>query len=146
MTNWESIDPDKVKKIFARSFATDKRTHAIRLCNVTDCADCLFHEFDNCKKAKDEWLDQPVLDPETDIDWKRVPIDTPVIVWNSEFVANRYFCQKINSTCFETFIKGSTSWSSSSSEIYNKKEHWPHCKLYRPEDVEKYRKKGSENG
>lgn len=137
MTNWESIDPDKVKKIFARSFATDKRTHAIRLCNVTDCADCLFHEFDNCKKAKDEWLDQPVLDPETDIDWERVPIDTPVIVWNSDFNQNNRYFAGIDGEYFSAYSNGGTSWSSKGNTYY-----WNHCKLYRPEDIEKYRKKG----
>lgn len=141
MTNWESIDPDKVKKIFARSFATDKRTHAIRLCNVTDCADCLFHEFDNCKKAKDEWLDQPVLDPETDIDWERVPIDTPVIVWNSDLNQNNRYFAGIDGEYFSAYSNGGTSWSSKGNTYY-----WNHCKLYRPEDVEKYRKQGTENG
>ncbi len=141
MTNWESIDSDKVKEIFARSFATDKRTHEIRLCNVTDCADCLFHEFDNCKKEKDEWLDQPVLDPETDIDWERVPIDTPVIVWNSAFnQSNRYFAG-IDGECFIAYSNGGTSWSSKGNTYY-----WNHCKLYRPEDIEKYRKNGTKNG
>lgn len=141
MTNWESIDPDKVKKIFARSFATDKRTHAIRLCNVTDCADCLFYEFDNCKKAKDEWLDQPVLDPETDIDWERVPIDTPVIVWNSDLNQNNRYFAGIDGEYFSAYSNGGTSWSSKGNTYY-----WNHCKLYRPEDVEKYRKQGTQNG
>lgn len=146
MTQYESIEPDKVKEIFARSFAIDKRTHAISACNALDCVNCLFYEFCDCEKVKREWLDQPAFDPEKDIDWERVPIDTPVIVWNSEREAKRYFCQKINRKCFETFVNGSTSWSSFSNDMFSRKEHWPHCKLYRPEDVEKYRKKDTENG
>lgn len=140
MTHYESIDPNKVKEVFQKYLAVDKNTNEVKDCGEVICENCLFYESGNCEKAKGEWLDQPVPDPEKDIDWSKVPVDTPVIVWNSEFIANRYFCQKINSKCFETFVKGSTSWSSSSGEIYNKKEHWPHCKLYRPEDIEKYRK------
>ena len=144
MTHYESIDPDKVKNIFARSFAIGKRTHAIRACNTLDCVDCLFREFDDCMKAKNEWLDQPVIDPEKDIDWSKVPVDTPVIVWNTGEEYRRYFCEiKSTGSCiFRTFAIGKTSWSAEEAD----RADWEHCKLYRQEDIEKYRKKGTENG
>lgn len=149
MTQYESIEPDKVKEIFARSFAVDKRTDKVKACIELDCGNCLFNHADSnapCRVARMKWLDQPAFDPEEDIDWSKVPVDTPVLVWNSEREAKRYFCQKINRKCFETFVNGSTSWSSFSNDMFSRKEHWPHCKLYRPEDVEKYRKKDTENG
>lgn len=146
MTNYESIDPKDIRTVFQKCFAIDKDTNEVKRCSEVICANCLFFTPGDCKKIKREWLDQPVFDPEKDIDWSKVPADTPVIVWNSEIGANRYFCRKICGECFETFAKGSTSWSSFSTEILCRKEHWPHCKLYRPEDVEKYRKKGTENG
>lgn len=145
MTNYESIEPGKVKNIFARSFAVNRETGEVLKCENLLCDLCLFFGS-RCNEAKLKWLDQPAFDPEKDIDWSKVPFDTPVLVWNSEREAKRYFCQKINRKCFETFVNGSTSWSSFSNDIFRRKEHWPHCKLYRPEDVEKYRKKGTENG
>lgn len=147
MTQYELIESDKVKEIFAKSFAVNKKTGEVLPCENLPCRLCLFGESgDRCGEERLKWLDQPVVDWNKDIDWSKVPVDTPVLVWNSESEAKRYFCQKISSACFETFAKGATSWSSFSNDIFSRKEHWPHCKLYRPEDVEKYRKKDTENG
>lgn len=139
MTNYEAIDPDSVKKVFAEYFSINKSTHEIGLCCCTACRDCMFRGI-GCNQRKKEWLDQPALDPEKDIDWERVPVDTPVIVWNSDnysdnFSYNRYF-SGIKNGCFGAYADGCTSWSSITGQIC----YWYHCKLYRPEDVEKYRK------
>lgn len=146
MTNYKSIDPDKVKEIFREYFAVDKNTNEVKSCAKTLCANCLFYESGNCEKAKSEWVDQPVPDPEKDIDWERVPIDTPVIVWNLDsgfnHVTRKRHFSGIKDGCFGAYENGCTSWSS----ITGSSCYWDHCKLYRPEDIEKYRKKGIENG
>ena len=140
MTQYELIDPGKVKEIFARSFAVDKRTGEVLKCAETPCTLCLFHG-NECCEARLKWLDQPAFDPEKDIDWSKVPVDTPVIVWNSENCTyNRHF-SGIKDGRFVTYADGLTSWSSITGNICS----WPHCKLYRPEDIEKYRKKDTEN-
>ena len=141
MTNYESIDPDKVKEVFARSFAVDKRTGKVKTCSKWDCVNCLFYESNDCIKAREDWLDQHALDPEKDIDWSKVPVDTPVIVWNTDEEYRRYF-SGIKDGRFNAYTDGRTSWSSITGNIC----HWNHCKLYLPEDVEKYRKKETENG
>lgn len=140
MTHYESIDPDKVKEIFQEYFAVDKNTNEVKSCAKTLCAKCLFCESGNCEKAKSEWVDQPALDPEKDIDWERVPIDTPVIVWNSDSNQNNRYFAGIDGEYFSTYSNGGTSWSSKGNTYY-----WNHCKLYRPEDIEKYRKKETGN-
>lgn len=136
MTNYESVDPDSVKEVFARSFAVDKRTGKVKTCSKWDCVNCLFYESNDCIKAREDWLGQPVLDPEKDIDWSKVPVDTPVIVWNTDEEYRRYFSGIMNG-CFGAYRDGRTSWSSITGQI----GYWNHCKLYRPEDIEKYRKK-----
>lgn len=146
MTNYESVEPDKVKDIFARSFAIDKRTGEIRTCKGLDCADCLFDsDKPYCLAGRMNWIDQPVFDPEKDIDWERVPIDTPVLVWNrdTETECRRHFCEIkcAEPYIFRTFDIGKTSWTAYECD----RSDWEHCKLYRPEDVEKYRKKNTEN-
>lgn len=141
MTNYESIDPNEVKDVFKKTFAIDKRTHKAEACNRLDCVNCLFYGSDNCEKGKNEWLDQKAFDPEKDIDWSKVPVDTPVIVWNSDFNQNNRYFAGIDGEYFSAYSNGGTSWSSKGNTYY-----WNHCKLYRPEDVEKYRKKGTENG
>jgi hypothetical protein len=145
MTHYESIDPDKVKEIFAKFFTIDKRTGEIRTCNGLECVDCLFRSADSddsCRVGKMKWLDQPAFDPEKDIDWSKVPVDTPVIVWNVSEKCKRYFSKKLYHAGFdfETFANGKTSWTAEGCEY----EGWPHCNLYRPEDIEKYRKKEAE--
>lgn len=149
MTNYESVEPDKVKEIFARSFAIDKRTGKIKACIELDCGNCLFNHVNSnapCRVARMKWLDQPAVDPEKDIDWSKVPVDTPVMVWNFEdHLYKRYF-SGIKDERFGTYVGGCTSWSITDNKTDNKIIYWCHCNLYRPEDVEKYRKKDTENG
>lgn len=145
MINYESIDPNEVKDVFSKSFAIDKRTHKAEACNKLDCVNCLFYESDDCMKAKKDWLDQKAFDPEKDIDWSKVPVDTPVLVWNKDTdkELRRYFCEISGSYIFRTFAIGKTSWSA--DEDGCDLVDWEHCKLYRQEDVEKYRKKETGN-
>lgn len=142
MTNWAELEPGKVREIFEKTFAVNKNTNEIRTCGETLCADCLFYGSYDCKRVKREWLNQTTFEPEKCIDWSKVPVDTPVIVWNSKETVNRYFCRISEDGYFYTFAYGTTSWSS--SHIHQ--ERWSHCKLHRLEDVEKYRKKETENG
>ena len=139
MTNYELVDPKDIKKVFAEYFSINKITHEIGFCCNTACRDCLFCGI-GCNRRKKDWLDQPVFDPEKDIDWSKVPVDTPVLVWSSgNCTYNRYF-SGIKDGRFGTYADGLTSWSSITGNIV----YWPHCNLYRPEDVEKYRKKEAE--
>lgn len=143
MTHYESIDPDKVKKFFAKSFAINKETGEVLPCGNLPCRLCLFCESgDRCGEQRLKWLDQPAFDPEKDIDWLEVPVDTPVIVWNVAEKCKRYFSKKLYHAGFdfETFANGKTSWTADGCEY----EGWPHCNLYRLEDIEKYRKKEAE--
>lgn len=142
MTNYESVEPDKVKDIFAGAFAVNKETGEVLKCFKLPCICCLFHG-NGCGDARRKWLDQPVLDPEKNIDWSKVPADTPVIVWNVEEKRKRYFSKiRYNAgLVFETFANGKTSWTVDGCEC----EIWPHCNLYRPKDIEKYRKKEMED-
>lgn len=142
MTHYESTDPDKVKEIFARSFAIDKRTGEIRTCKGLDCADCLFGSDKlYCLAGRMNWIDQPVFDPEKDIDWSKVPVDTPVLVWNTDSEQYRRYFSGIKDGRFGAYTDGRTSWSSITGSI----RYWFHCKLCRPEDVEKYIKKEAGN-
>lgn len=145
MTRYESIEPDKVKEIFVRVFAVDKMTGEIRTCYGLDCVNCLFYSADSddpCRERKMKWLDQSAFDPEKDINWEKVPVDTPVLVSDTEGCSYKRYFSGIKNGLFSAYSDGRTSWSSTTGNIC----YWTHCKLYRPEDVEKYRKKDTENG
>lgn len=112
---------------------------------IDDCRECDFsHMYDgeDCNTALRKWADSEYEEPE--IDWERVPVDTPVLVVNYEDETNwnrRYFYKyhdpKKNNRPFEVFIDGGTSWSSGLNEttIYK------YCKLAREEDIKRYRKR-----
>ena len=141
MTHYESIDPKDIRTVFQKYFAIDKDTNEVKNCGHVFCANCLFYTSDDCMKAKNEWLDQTVIDPEKDIDWSKVPVDTPVMVWNTDSEQYRRYFSGIKDGRFGAYTDGRTSWSSITGSI----RYWLHCKLYRPEDVEKYRNKETGN-
>ena len=98
---------------------------------------------DQCKMLVVDWLKQPYEEPKIEIDWKRVPVDTPVYVNNgvgnpSEKGVPRYFKEfkEGYEEQFVTYSNGATSFSGASQIGCA----WKCCSLARPEDVEKYRK------
>lgn len=142
MTNYESVEPDKVKDIFAEAFAVNKETGEVLKCENLPCRLCLFGESgDRCGEERLKWLDQPVVDWNKDIDWSKVPVDTPVLVWNTDSEQYRRYFSGIKDGRFGAYTDGRTSWSSITGSI----RYWFHCKLCRPEDVEKYIKKEAGN-
>lgn len=145
MTNYESVEPDKVKDIFAEAFAVNKETGEVLKCFKLPCRLCLFRG-NGCGDARRKWLDQPAFDPEKDIDWAKVPVDTPVLVWNLKDHLYKGYFSGIKDERFGTYVGGCTSWSITDNKTNNKIIYWCHCNLYRPEDIEKYRKKDAENG
>lgn len=141
MTNYELINPKDIRTVFEKYFTVNKNTNEINNCGEIDCSECLFYGRDSCRIVKKKWLDQPAFDPEKDIDWSKVPVDTPVLVWNLEECLYKRYFSGIKDGRFSAYPDGRTSWSSITDNI----RYWNHCKLYRPEDVEKYRKKDTRN-
>ena len=143
MINYESIDPKDIRTVFEEYFAVNKNTNEINTCRKVSCAQCLFYGQGSCEIAKKKWLDQPALDWDKDIDWEKVPVDTPVLVnLNTDAEIRRYFYKKIDDepTTYRTFANGRTSWTADGEGYAD----WRQCKLYRPEDILKYKKKETE--
>ena len=99
----------------------------------------------SCSDEKLKWLnseyDEPKeIDWDNDIDWDRVPVDTPVLVRGSENEPwlKEHFAERNDQ--YGTWVNGTTSFTGDRRTI-----HWKYCQLARPEDIEKYRKKGDED-
>lgn len=105
------------------------------MCKNTRCKDCDFNDSNYCSKEFKEWANSEYKEPE--IDWERVPVDTPVLVWDRDGSnkLKRHYAGLRNG-CFVTFDNGETSWSFS-GEISS----WLNCELARKEDIQKYRKR-----
>ena len=53
----------------------------VQPCIYTKCTNCDFNESDSCTKAFIEWANSEYK--EREIDWNKVPIDTPLVIVNS---------------------------------------------------------------
>ena len=94
-----------------------------------------------CEAKTNEWLSAPYEEPKIEIDWEKVPEDTPVYVSDADEFPNKnnfprhfsaYF--KGNTHPFEVWSEGKTSFTT--SKVFTFK----YCSLARKEDIEKYRK------
>lgn len=104
------------------------------VCGNTRCKDCDFNAS-TCGKELNEWANSEY--EKIDIDWYKVPVDTPVLVWaNNESNKLKRYYAGLKNGYFVTFDNGATSWS-----FYGKTTLWSNCELARKEDIQKYRKR-----
>lgn len=116
-------------------------------CGRVPCDYCkLYNQYDwssnpfvrnKCKGAFIRWANSEYK--EIDIDWDRVPVDTPVLVWDTDdkHKKKRYYAG-LNDGYYMAFNNGTTSWSSDSVK---ETSLWSNCELARKEDIQKYRKR-----
>lgn len=93
----------------------------IRTCNETSCGSCSFYAT-KCGLKKKEWANSEYV--EQSIDWSKVPVDTPILVKDTEDDdwMNRYFAEYKNGTVY-AWCNGATSWTEKS------KCEWQYAKL-----------------
>lgn len=87
------------------------------LCRETKCEECDFYESDSCKGSTynfRELLNSEYVEPP--VDWTKVPVDTPILVRDSEEDAwrKRHFAKIKNGTVF-AWRGSATSWSARGS-------------------------------
>lgn len=81
-------------------------------CNKIECTDCILcSKLGKWSDAIKEWAEKEYEEPP--VDWSKVPVDTPILVKNSEYMkwSHRHFAKFENGKVY-TWFKGSTSWSS----------------------------------
>lgn len=113
MTNYEYYK-EQIERIarLGRRVAMNATTGEIVCCGDTNCNECLFQgsEDGNCSQKAFKWADEEYK--ETEVDWSKVPVDTPVLV--SDDGVNwerRYFVRKSAEAMFGVYMHGATSWS-----------------------------------
>lgn len=104
-------------------------------CLVNSPIDMTEDELTQFINIVEEWVkEHPV-----EIDWSKVPEDTPVYVRQKETdrKVRRYFSKYYPDyeKPFQCYVDGQTSWTSNDAITY-----WVHCELAREEDIEKYTK------
>lgn len=146
MTN-EEFYKDELKKIMHKAFlnalAVD-RNGKIGTCGKTWCSDCMFYTGEGkCPSKAEQWLKQEYIEPEQQVDWSKVEVDTPILVRTDEDEEwmNRYFAKFENGVVW-SFCDGRTSWSArKNNTIRNDIISWEYAKLAESEKANEIRDK-----
>ena len=104
------------------------------ICEEIKCEDCDFYESDSCKGSTynfREWLNSEYVEPP--VDWTKVPVNTPILVRNSEEEGwlRRYFAKYEDNTVY-AWNGGTTHWSACRSG--NTITDWKMAKLAESEE------------
>ncbi len=138
-TNYEHYkqDIDRFINGSVRSFGLHKTDYEIGSCLSLNCGDCLFSNVNNdddsnCNARTIKWLVSEYKDPAENVDWSKVPVDTPVLVRETQDDEwhNRYFAYFKDGNVY-TFANGVTSWSDQGSRAVTQ---WSYTKLANPKD------------
>lgn len=86
MTNYEYYK-EQIEKItrLGFTFALNKDTEEIVACPGFSCSNCIFNStyLNGCAKEKFKWVDSEYVEQEQEIDWSKIPVDTPILVKRS---------------------------------------------------------------
>ena len=117
------------------SLAFDKEANKLTKCNNIRCRNCAFQSSSStCRDNIKEWCESEY--EELEVDWSKVPVDTPVLVKDCERETwyNRYFAY-YKDGIVHTYSDGATSWSVDKNAV---NPGWEHAKLANEEDISKY--------
>lgn len=115
MTNYEKYKAEIVPIArMGRKVAMERDKNKIRVCLGLKCVNCLFYDYSSertCDEVALAWADEEYI--ESEVDWSKVAVDTPVLVKNSgnKNWLKRYFAKYENKKIY-VFKNGRTSWSS----------------------------------
>lgn len=112
MTNYEHYK-EQMERItrLGRCVAMNATTGEIVCCADINCNECLFQgsEDTNCSQEAFKWADEEYKEPE--VDWTKVPIDTPVLVRYGNRWLKRHFAGVDDNGQPTAWNLGVTSWS-----------------------------------
>jgi hypothetical protein len=82
--------------------------------------------------AKRQWLEKEYVEPEQQVDWSKVKVDTPILVKRSKEAEweRRYFAKFVDGKVC-AWMGGATSWTADSEYRMN---FWEYAKLAESEE------------
>ena len=119
------------------SIAFDKKANKLTKCNNTPCGKCAFYSsISSCRDKRKAWSESEYK--ELEVDWNKVPVDTPVLVRDSTpYTWKRRYFAYYKDGIVHTYSDGATSWSVDKNAV---NPGWEYAKLANEEDVKKYAK------
>lgn len=135
-TNYEHYQNEIIKGLLVGGSCNFKKKYILKP------GDCPALSCSACEAKTEKWLDAQYEEPKVEIDWEKVPVDTPVYVSDyNQFPSennsvSRYFSSyfKDRQEPFEVWDEGRASFTTSKTISYK------YCSLARKEDIEKYKK------
>ena len=85
-----------------------KQNGHLQPCRYTACSKCDFNITLCCTEEIRKWANSEYKEPE--IDWNKVPVDTPILITYSCYTLKRHFAKYYNKTIY-FYPDGTTSWS-----------------------------------
>ena len=137
-TNYEHYKDEIINAIIYGAVCEFKRRYIIESVNC---------DYENgsctaCDRKTKKWFNASYEEPKLEIDWEKVPNDTPVYVSDynecpTDTSLYRHFSTyfKNSHAPFEVWAEGKTSFTTAKVFTYR------YCSLARKEDIEKYAKK-----
>ena len=78
-------------------------------CANVKCSNCEFNKCNtSCNEEFAKWVNSEYK--EREIDWSKVPVDTPILITYSCYTLKRHFAKYYNKTIY-FYPDGTTSWS-----------------------------------
>ena len=102
----------------------------LRQCSGASCSKCDFNSNINCRKNVNEWANSEYVEPQ--VDWSKVPVDTPILVRNEgvgKECEKRHFARYIDGEIYAWPI-GTTSWSHGNKAVST----WDYAKQAKSEE------------
>ena len=81
----------------------------IKCTDALDCYDCKFYYNDDCINAFIKWVNSEYK--EREIDWSKVPVDTPILITYSCYTTLKRHFAKYDNKIIYVYPDGTTSWS-----------------------------------
>lgn len=118
MTNYEKYK-DIIEKFTDNDVAFDKSKNKIVKCVQIDCDDCAFYvDYDDCKLGAMKWAAEEYEEPE--VDWSKVPVDTPVLVSDNNRDWYHGHLAKVVENQPYIWRDGRTSWTNNGNDVLYK--------------------------
>lgn len=136
-TNYEHYKKE-IDELFEKKSHVGFNVVTNRICDCDDinnCNECKFSSiYDDlhCANRFAMWLVSEYKEPIEDVDWSKVPVDTPVLIRDGEDQpwCRRYFARYENDRVY-VFAYGKNSWSDNGDMDTTP---WKYVKLANPED------------
>ena len=105
----------EILDISCDGYGIAKQNGHLQPCRYTACSKCDFNTTLCCPEEMRKWANSEYK--EREIDWNKVPVDTPIYVWDNYedkiYKRKRYFAEyDTNNDKIIAFTEGQTSWTS----------------------------------